>query len=80
MAVDCQPVADTQAVNYQNYYVLTPKNETGDKSLFAYMNANLEIPSDGAVIAYMNADASAGSSSSSAGSCSCGGGGCVCIA
>ena len=79
MTLDIQLVADMPSANHQDY-VLTQKNENSSQPLFSYMNANLEIPGDGTIITYMNADSSAGGSSGSGGSCTCGGGGCVCIA
>ena len=77
MALDCQPVANVPTVNYQDY-VLTQKCGNSEQPLFAYMNANLEIPGDGSTIAYMNASNSG--SSNSDGGCSSIGGGCVYVA
>ncbi len=54
MGIDCQ--------NYYGYgvapktgYEIVQKKKKNDSSLFAYMNAGLNIPKDGTTLAYMNA-------------------------
>ena len=64
-------------INYSNPAVNQKVNKVNanSNSLFAYMNAGLNVPKDGTTIAYMNASNNTGS-----GSCGSSGGSTVCIA